>query len=394
MNMKNLTVDKLIHAIETAKTAAEKQNGMNELMARIEKQGAPLIENDTKATFFYHGTVESVGIIGDMTDWCRTEYFRQISGSNLFYWQAEFHADARLEYNLQINGDEILAIDPLNPSLSLNGLGPLSELAMPKYQHHPFFQEFRGGKKGAFEQIENHELPAGHLNYAHKINVYLPPGYAANKKKYPVVYFQDGEDYIECAQAAHVLNRLIREKSICPLIAVFESPPNRHLPNEPNRATQYGMNENYVKFFTEELAPFIDNHYRTRASAENRLVVGDSYGGLISTYIAFARTDIFGMAYSQSGYFSFQEDRLIRAFQEQKKRPLRLYVDIGHYERVVGAAFLPAPEVDFLAANRRFREVLADKGYDFIYREYPEGHTWGNWRRHLIDGLIHFFGVK
>jgi enterochelin esterase-like enzyme len=40
------------------------------------------------------------------------------------------------------------------------------------------------------------------------------------------------------------------------------------------------------------------------------------------------------------------------------------------------------------------QEVLKKKNYDFVYREYPEGHTWGNWRRHLIDALIHFFGKE
>jgi enterochelin esterase-like enzyme len=39
------------------------------------------------------------------------------------------------------------------------------------------------------------------------------------------------------------------------------------------------------------------------------------------------------------------------------------------------------------------KDALAEKGYDFVYKEYPEGHTWGNWRRHLIDALIHFYGI-
>lgn len=192
----------------------------------------------------------------------------------------------------------------------------------------------------------------------------------------------------------HVLDQLIGDSLIEPLIAVFEAPPNRHLPASPNRMTQYGMNDNFVKFYTDELVPFIDSRYLAKPTSSSRLVVGASFGGLIAAYIAFQRPEIFGMAYSQSGYASFQNDRLINAFRESDRKPIRLYVDIGHFERFVGGMFLPAAETDFLAGNRRLRDALTAKNYDVVYREYPEGHTWGNWRRHLIDGLIHFFGVQ
>jgi hypothetical protein len=79
---------------------------------------------------------------------------------------------------------------------------------------------------------------------------------------------------------------------------------------------------------------------------------------------------------------------------QSEHKPIRLYVDVGIYERAVGASFLPSKENDFLMANRRFKTVLEQKNYNFVYHEYFEGHTWGNWRRHLIDGLIHFFGTQ
>src|SRR5690606_4942596 len=176
------------------------------------------------------------------------------------------------------------------------------------------------------------------------------------------------------------------------LIAVFVTPPNLHKPKIPNRMTEYGMNDNYVKFFTEELIQFIEQKFSINSLPEKRLVVGDSYGGLISTYIAFSRADIFQNVYSQSGYLSFNDDRMIQLISDSQKKQIKLYVDIGTYEKNVGAAFLPATERNFIEANRRFKNILEKKEYDFIYREYCEGHTWGNWRRHLIDALKYFFG--
>ena len=82
--------------------------------------------------------------------------------------------------------------------------------------------------------------------------------------------------------------------------------------------------------------------------------------------------------------------RIIKLIDEHLKKSIKLYLDIGTYEEKVGADFLPSTELDFTSANRRMKRVLTNKDYDFIYREYHEGHTWGNWRRHLIDALKYF----
>jgi enterochelin esterase family protein len=167
-----------------------------------------------------------------------------------------------------------------------------------------------------------------------------------------------------------------------------------HQPAEPNRSTEYGMNDKYVKFFCDELVNFVDGNYSTFRLPQGRLVVGDSYAGLISLYIALSRTDVFANVYSQSGYFSFNNDRIIKLIDEHHKKQIKIYLDIGTYEEKVGADFLPSSELNFTNANRRMKQVLASKDYDFIYKEYHEGHTWGNWRRHLIDALKYFLGRR
>ena len=207
-----------------------------------------------------------------------------------------------------------------------------------------------------------------------------------------MIYLQDGYDYVEFAATPYVLNRLIEENKIEPLIAVFVTPPNRFEPKFPNRMTEYGMNDDYVKFFVHELVSFIDKNYSTKNSKDARLVAGASYGGLISFYIGFSHPEIFGKAYSQSGYHSFEKNRMINLVKESAVKDFSIYLDVGTYEKIVGANLLPEGERDFLQGNRNMNKALQEKGYDFIYREYPEGHTWGNWRRYLIDALIYFFG--
>ncbi len=357
----------------------------------VKSSDYPLFENDSTAILLYKGKEDSVYLIGDMSEWTDFIPLKKIDGTDLFYHIGKYEPAARLEYwfTYKING--LPFVDSLNKKKSLNGLGELSVLAMPSYIPHNFFKDYEEGKKGGLTGLKEFTVPSNYMEYDHKVHVYLPPDYDENKK-YSAVYFQDGLDYIQFGLAAHSINELIKSSETEPLIAVFVTPPNLHKPKIPNRMTEYGMNDNYVKFFTEELIQFIEQKFSINSLPEKRLVVGDSYGGLISTYIAFSRADIFQNVYSQSGYLSFNDDRMIQLISDSQKKQIKLYVDIGTYEKNVGAAFLPATERNFIEANRRFKNILEKKEYDFIYREYCEGHTWGNWRRHLIDALKYFFG--
>ena len=367
---------------------------VDEFVGQVRSQGYPVFESNTKAVLLYQGNAEKAAIIGDIGNWMEGLYLTQIDGTDLFYLELDLEPDARLEYLLKIDDNEQLITDPLNQYIVHNGFGPNSELAMPGYRRLKCFTDYESGKKGDLNRLQHFNLGPGILPYSHEILVYLPPDYSTDDKPYPVMYVQDGKDYVEFALTPVLLDDLIGSQKIKPLIAVFINPPNRHQPQIPNRMTEYGMNDDYVNFMADELVPFIDQRFHTDVHPESRLVVGDSFGGLISAYVPFLRSDIFGMGYSQSGYQSFNNDSLINAYRTSRNKPIRLYVDVGTYEEVVGAGMLPAGETDFLSANRRFKKVLEKKQYEFVYREYHEGHTWGNWRRHMADALIHFFGTQ
>lgn len=387
----NNLFDDYLNEVNKTEEQKLKQELTDSFFEKVRLTQYPIFENDTTYVLLYKGNRDSVGIIGDMTNWFDTFQMTKVEGTDLFYYKGHAEPGARLEYWLMFSKDGFPSIDSLNEFKALNGLGELSELAMPKYKRHRYFDNYIHGEKGSDEGLKVYKIDSKFLEYEHTIHVYLPPGYDESKK-YPTLYLQDGIDYVEFAQVPNTVTNLINENKIHPMIVVFVTPPNRLKPGFPNRMSEYGLNENYVKFFTEELVPFVDKNYNTKTEPGSRLVAGDSFGGLISAYIPFSRPDVFGKVYSQSGYQSFNKDQLINSYKSADKKNIKLYVNSGLYERTVGASFLPKEETDFLLANRRFKKVLEDKRYDFVYREYPEGHTWGNWRRHLIDALIYFFG--
>lgn len=54
--------------------------------------------------------------------------------------------------------------------------------------------------------------------------------------------------------------------------------------------------DNYLKFLTQELKPFIDSEYAVLSDAENTIVAGSSMGGLISMYAMCEYPEVFGGA--------------------------------------------------------------------------------------------------
>ncbi|MDE2833997.1 MAG: alpha/beta hydrolase-fold protein [Bacteroidota bacterium] len=383
-------VRQLARDIAAQSSDSEQEVRVTAFMEQVRAIGTPLLENDTTAVFIYHGPGKRVRISGDMTHWASEVEFARIPNTDVHYYRGTYPAEARLEYALIVD-DHPPIPDPLCPNKVLNGLGALSELVMPAYRYHPIFEAVRGGTFGNYDRVTQYQLPTGIMGYPTEIHVYAPPGYDTSEDSFPAVFLQDGPDYIEYAHTPAALDHLIESEAIAPILAVFISPPNRHQPATPNRATEYGLNPDYAHFMAEELVPFVQERYRTIAQPSARLVAGPSFGGLVSAYVPFRHPDIFGLSYSQSGYLSFRGDSLLDAYERSGRKSVRLFVDIGRYERSVGRGWLPDDEVDFLAANRRFQDLLAAKGYDFVYREYPEGHTWGNWRAHLMDALAHFF---
>ncbi len=359
----------------------------------------PLVETDTTAVLLWRGEAATVRVLGDMGAWADALPLARVEGTDLWFLRLALEPDARLEYLFMVDDDsegfgaELLGTpDPRNPHRVLSGFGPFSELAMPGYAYADVFAAVRDGTPGSFDGLDVHTLPPGALPYTHEILVYTPPGYADDPDaRYPTVVFMDGRDYIEFAHATAVLDDLIGRGEIAPVVAVFVDPPHRHGAEAPNRTTEYGLNDAFVAFLADDLVPFVDARYRTRADAAARLVAGDSYGGLIATYVPLSRPDVFGLGLSQSGYHSFQDDRLIGLVQRSPRRDVRLWLDVGTYETTVGAGMLPVAETDFLAANRRMRDALAARGYDAVYAEHPEGHTWGYWRGRLPAALRHFF---
>lgn len=362
-------IDKLILKISPISASTTRMAMVDSFMTKAQKKGIPLVDGDT-ATFIYRGSATSVSLAGDMNGWRgEKETFTQLAGTDFFYYRKKYEMNARLDYKLVID-EKNWILDPLNPNICSGGFGPNSELAMPEYIQPQEITEKMGTPKG---KIISDSISSKMTGKKYFIRIYLPNEYSAeSNKKYPTVYFQDGGEYVSVGFALNILDNLISEKKMDPVIAVFVSPTNR------NEEYAFGLKNDYQLFFTTELVPYIDKFYKTFQIPEKRLVIGDSYGGNISALIAYNHSDIFGNCGLHSCAFQENDFETYKLITNGPKKNIRWFSVWGTYEGL-------------WENMRSFRDFLKSAGYISEHHEYPEGHSWGLWRANTDSILEYFF---
>jgi enterochelin esterase-like enzyme len=239
---------------------------------------------------------------------------------------------------------------------------------MPEYEPPDEILRHEGVPRG---KIVDTTFNAVSLNNSRPVKIYLPAGYEYSSRHYPVVLFHDGLDYLALASTANVLDNLIDRGEIPPCIAVFVP--------AVNRSPEYAGNQidSFTDFIVNTVMRYVDKCYRTITDPAARAVMGASNGGNISLYIAMKHPDVFGCLAAQSSNII---SSISTTFNDGPLLPLRLYLDLGAYDIAV-----------LIPLVRNFVSILQAKGYDHLYQEFNEGHSWGNWRAHIDDALVFFF---
>lgn len=228
--------------------------------------------------------------------------------------------------------------------------------------------------------INRHDVPSQHLpERTRSIRVYLPPGFQ-QWISYPVVYCQDGEDFFNFGRIATQAQRLIIEEGWDPFIIVGVDVDKLHRTSE--YAPDGERHDAYVRFFAEELIPWVESQYPVRDESAERLLAGDSLGGTVSMSIALRYPRMFGRIVSLSGAYYYPSiEELKRA---ESLAHLRVWMTVGLQER---AYETDRGVFDFVALNREAREALLARGAKLIYSEKDGEHKWGFWQKELPEAL-------
>jgi predicted alpha/beta superfamily hydrolase len=216
-------------------------------------------------------------------------------------------------------------------------------------------------------------FPSDILDNKRNVVVYLPPSYDTDpKRKYPVLYLQDGQNVFDYRTSAFQMDwalddaaeRLIAHRRMAEIIMVgIYNTEHRFAEYTPPFETRTGRGraDEYGRFIVEELKPFIDRMYRTRPARRNTGILGSSLGGLCALYLSFEFSDVFGVAGAVSPSLWWGNGAMTRHIENESdlRGPDRLWLDMGTEEGK------PRPGRHSYAIDqvRRLRTALEAIGY-------------------------------
>jgi enterochelin esterase-like enzyme len=132
--------------------------------------------------------------------------------------------------------------------------------------------------------------------------VYLPPSYAAAKKRrYPVIYALHGYSIgaEQWSGEIHVPQTIEGAFALGAQEMIVVLPDSKTVHNGSMYSNSITTG-NFEDFISHDLVAFIDAHYRTIPNRASRGLVGHSMGGYGATRIGMKHSDVFGSLYIMS----------------------------------------------------------------------------------------------
>ncbi len=263
--------------------------------------------------------------------------------------------------------------------------------------------------KGKVERVE-YDAKAVAPDLKLGMMVYTPPGYSKDKK-YPVLYLMHGagqneRDWTQSGRAHVILDNLLADKKIEPMIVVF---PNGNASNSPGggrraggaprgsaaapgdtaaarrgrggfgRGMSFGPFENDL---LKDIIPYVESHYSVYTDANHRALAGLSMGGMQTRTIGPAHPDMFAYLGVFSGGNIQPEN--ISKLDEFKKNVKLVFMSFGSRESSAprgGGTGPSGPEGIKVAAD-----ALTKAGIKAVYYVSPNSaHDFTSWKRSLYE---------
>lgn len=220
----------------------------------------------------------------------------------------------------------------------------------------------------------------------YQLLIKTPAGYGQSNKTYPVIYFLDAQwDFplMVSTYGQSYYDGFIPEAILVGIQWGGENPDPNVLrtrdftPSNMAVVPNSGGAGNFLQFIKQELIPFMGSEYCTN---NNRVLMGNSYGGLFTLYALFNEPNLFD-GYIPTSSASAWDNNLLysyaKSFAEKKlTKPIKLYSAIGEFDNLM-------PAFDYLSA---FFEKQNFKGLSFKFERLAglghaslksAGNTWG-----------------
>ncbi len=179
-----------------------------------------------------------------------------------------------------------------------------------------------------------------------RLYVYLPRGYEAGDRRYPVLYMFDGHNVFYDSHATYGrswgMKRYLEKTGLQLILAAVECNPegtrrlNEYAPwdfTATGLGRMEGLGKVTMDWLTGELKPMIDAEYRTLPDREHTMIAGSSFGGLITLYAAVEYNAFFSRAAALSPSLWVRPGIMNEMIKGSRlASPTRVYMDLGSAE--------------------------------------------------------------
>ena len=396
----------------------EVEGGNKEAVAKfwseVEQHGAPLVEpvpdntTDDLVTFLWRarGETHNVLILWAPYVSSRIDDFKmtRLGETDVWYRTLKIRKGARFVYQLSPNDPltfepskariATVQADPLNPRRWFDNPGSTkfeyqSVVELPEARPQPYSAKRKDVAAGT---IEKTRIKSELLGNERELAIYTPPGYRRDGTPNGLLVVFDEGSYLTLVPTPVILDNLIAEKKIAPMVAVLIANPDQE-----TRTRELPPNPKFADFLNNELVAWMRRNYNITKDPSQTVVAGSSFGGIASVYAGLRHPETFGNILCQSGSFWWSSAKpapydepnyLAREFLKIPKLPLKFYMDAGSFE-----VDLDGNGGAILEPSRHMRDVLLARGYEVHYQENVGGHDYLSWRGSLADGLIALVGA-
>ncbi|MBQ5640019.1 MAG: esterase [Bacteroidales bacterium] len=225
--------------------------------------------------------------------------------------------------------------------------------------------------------------------------VYTPAEYDQNpRKRYPVLYLQHGmcEDetgWSKQGKANHIMDNLIAQGKCEPMIIVMDSGNCgihfRPKKGEDANAARAAFGATFPKILIQDIIPFIDKTFRTKADREHRAMAGLSWGGHQTFETTLRNLDKFSYIGSFSGAIFLGPGAKVSEIYDG------VFADPKEFNKKVHYLFMGMGTEENMG-SKRISQMLNDEGINCTYYESQgTAHEWLTWRRCLAEFVPHLF---
>lgn len=251
------------------------------------------------------------------------------------------------------------------------------------------------------------------------VRVWTPEDYDPSVK-YDVIYMHDGQNLFDASLTWNnqewgvdeVLTQMMKSGQIRPCIVVGidntalryeEYYPSAICPNVPEGVLPDDfrpLGDEYLKFLTEEVKPWVDDNYSTWGDPAHTFVMGSSCGGLISSYAFCEYPDVFGGAACLSTHSS-----LMNPYTKIDQKPAsevylaylkdKLPTDPDHILYMdCGDCPIDSAYKESQAAINEMLSASDWSSTNYMYRFFPgQSHSESDWRSRLHVPILFLLGV-